>query len=426
MLFNCEGEPSRRLRGPGGGAVAGREGRPPGAGVPLHDHLLPGGDRAAPRRERELHRCAAARARASSRSPRPPSTPIPTGSRLAIRHFTEYLEQFPDDLEVRWLLNLAHMTLGEHPRQGRSPVPDLARPLPQVRVRHRQVPRRRPPGRASTASTRPAARSWRTSTTTACSTSSSPSCDPTEPMAFYRNKGDGTFEDRTRAGRPDRPARRPVLRPDRLQQRRPPGHLHPARRLAPHRRCGPACCATTATARSPTSPRRPACSTRSTPTRAAWADYDNDGWLDLFVCCERQPNRLYHNRGDGTFEEVAARAGVHGRAGGFCKGAAWIDFDNDGYPDLFVNNLNGRRPAVSTTTATAPSPTSPRPWASTGPRSGFSCWAWDYDNDGWLDIFATCYDRTLERRGQGPARPAARPACPTGSSATWAARASRT
>ena len=39
----------------------------------------------------------------------------PTGSRLAIRHFTEYLEQFPDDLEVRWLLNLAHMTLGEYP-----------------------------------------------------------------------------------------------------------------------------------------------------------------------------------------------------------------------------------------------------------------------------------------------------------------------
>src|SRR5262249_42690282 len=39
----------------------------------------------------------------------------PEGSRLAIGHFTEYLHEFPDDLEVRWLLNLAHMTLGEHP-----------------------------------------------------------------------------------------------------------------------------------------------------------------------------------------------------------------------------------------------------------------------------------------------------------------------
>src|SRR6202035_3609613 len=56
---------------------------------------------------------------------------------------------------------------------------------------------------------------------------------------------------------------------------------------------------------------------------AQWADYDNDGFLDLFICCERQPNRLYRNRGDGTFEEVAARAGVAGNMS-ICKGAAWI------------------------------------------------------------------------------------------------------
>ena len=53
-----------------------------------------------------------------------------------------------------------------------------------------------------------------------------------------------------------------------------------------------------------------ACSSRSTPTAACWADYDNDGWLDVFVGCEQQPNLLYHNRGDGTFEEVSAKAGL--------------------------------------------------------------------------------------------------------------------
>ena len=71
---------------------------------------------------------------------------------------------------------------------------------------------------------------------------------------------------------------------------------------------------------SPTSPRRPGCSTRSTPTPRAWADYDNDGWLDLFIGCEHQPNRLYHNRGDGTFEEVAAKAGVAGRRPALLQG----------------------------------------------------------------------------------------------------------
>src|SRR5262249_4098542 len=61
---------------------------------------------------------------------------------------------------------------------------------------------------------------------------------------------------------------------------------------------------------------------------ACWADYDNDGHLDLFVCCEQQPNRLYRNRGDGTFEEAAQKHGL-GDSGQFCKGAAWIHFDTD-------------------------------------------------------------------------------------------------
>ena len=186
-------------------------------------------------------------------------------------------------------------------------------------------------------------------------------------------------------------------------------------------------CATTATARF-TDVTREAGLLRPGQFRSppAWADYDNDGWLDLFICCERQPNRLYHNKGDGTFEEVAAKAGVAGQGRTLCKGAAWIDFDNDGYPDLFLNNLQRDRRSCSATTATAPSPTSPSRWASTGPSKGFSCWAWDYDNDGWLDIFATCYDRTLEDVVKGLlGQPHSRHS-PTGSTATWRARASRT
>jgi hypothetical protein len=74
---------------------------------------------------------------------------------------------------------------------------------------------------------------------------------------------------------------------------------------------------------------------------AAAADYDNDGWTDLYVTGVDR-NILYHNRGDGTFEDVTAEAGVEGILSGYGKawsvGAAWLDYDLDGYLDLFVIN----------------------------------------------------------------------------------------
>ncbi len=66
----------------------------------------------------------------------------------------------------------------------------------------------------------------------------------------------------------------------------------------------------------------------------AAADYDNDGYVDLFVTGVRG-NTLYHNRGDGTFEDVTGRAGLAGDSG-WTVGAGWFDYDNDGRLDLFV------------------------------------------------------------------------------------------
>ena len=68
---------------------------------------------------------------------------------------------------------------------------------------------------------------------------------------------------------------------------------------------------------------------------AVAADYDGDGWTDLYVC-NQGPNRLYRNRGDGRFEERAARAGV--ADGRMSVGATWLDFDGDGVLDLYVTN----------------------------------------------------------------------------------------
>jgi hypothetical protein len=78
---------------------------------------------------------------------------------------------------------------------------------------------------------------------------------------------------------------------------------------------------------------------------AAWADYDNDGWLDLFVCgVLGNPNRLYRNNGDGTFTQVTD--GDIAAEGGISSACAWGDYDNDGFLDLFVANAgeDGNQP----------------------------------------------------------------------------------
>ena len=75
---------------------------------------------------------------------------------------------------------------------------------------------------------------------------------------------------------------------------------------------------------------------------ALFSDYDQDGWPDLFVANDSTPNLLYHNLGDGRFEDVALAEGVaynyagKGQAG---MGAAWGDYDGDGFLDLFITHF---------------------------------------------------------------------------------------
>ncbi len=322
----------------------------------------------------------------------------PTGSRLAIRHFMEYLDLFPDDLGVRWLLNVAHMTLGEYPSKV-----DRRFRLNLDRFLHSEfdIGKFREVGlpagfdrsnQAGGAIMDDFDNDGKLDVVITC-------WDPTESMAFYRNKGDGTFEDRSRqAGITDQLGGLVCYQADYDND----GFLDifiprgawldwPVRPTLLHnnRAGGFTDVTEQAGLLDPVN-----------SNAAAWGDFDNDGWIDLFVACEHQRNRLYRNRGDGSFENVAVTALVDGDPAWFCKGCTWIDYDNDGYSDLFLNSLddsgrlyhNDRDGRFTEVTVSM---------GIDGPYQGFSCWAWDYDNDGWLDIFATSVDRELSEVVKG-------------------------
>ena len=130
------------------------------------------------------------------------------------------------------------------------------------------------------------------------------------------------------------------------------------------------------------------------PTQtAAWADFDCDGDLDLYVGNEYDSAlsaacELFRNDGDGTFTDIAAAAGVENRR--YTKGVSWGDFDEDGWPDLYVSNLDGPNRLYRNTGKQTFEDVA----ASSGvtlPLKIFPTWFWDYNNDGHLDIFAGSY-----------------------------------
>ena len=136
------------------------------------------------------------------------------------------------------------------------------------------------------------------------------------------------------------------------------------------------------------------------PTQtASWGDFNNDGWLDLFIGNESAEgsnhiSELYQNNGDGTFFEVAQAHNIN--AIGFIKAVIWGDINNDGFLDLYISRLgepnllfqnsgpenNYHFKEISKKSGV------------TEPLNSFPAWFWDFNNDGWEDIWVSGYDNT--------------------------------
>jgi hypothetical protein len=308
----------------------------------------------------------------------------------AIEYFSGYLGEEPDDLEVRWLLNIAHRFAGSYPHG----VPRAHLIPPAAFESAENV------GRFVDVAPRVGLRSVAMSGGLIVDdfdrdgrldivTSSIDSCAPLQ--LFHRNE-DGTFSDRAaQAGLATQLGGLNIVQTDYNND----GHLdmlvlrggwETAQRKSLLRNNGDGTftdvTAASGLAKTPT----------GTQT-AVWTDIDNDGFLDLFVGNENGPAQLFRNNRNGTFDDIAVQAGVARR--GFNKGVAAADYDNDGWPDLYVSNLGGtnflyrnnRNGTFSELGRGAGAP---------GPGQGFPTWFFDYDNDGFEDLFVGSFVTSVD------------------------------
>jgi tetratricopeptide (TPR) repeat protein len=305
-------------------------------------------------------------------------------SEKAVEFLQKYLQRKPDALDVKWMLNLAYMTEGKYP--GGIPaqyvIPPSAFESTEEVGRFVDVAEAAGINLYSMSGglivddfTRDGRFDIVTSDFGQCA-----------PMHFFYNNGDGTFSDRTaQAGLGDQLGGLNLLQTDYNND----GCLDilvlrgawelPQRMSLLRNNCDGTFSDVTMA------------SGLGEPLQsqaAVWADIDNDGWLDLLVGNESGPSHLFRNKGDGTFEDISHAAGIDRVA--FTKGVAAADYDNDGYVDFYVSNLNGdhflyHNNHDGTFTDVALEAGVQKPWQS------FATWFFDYDNDGWPDLFVTSY-----------------------------------
>jgi hypothetical protein len=327
------------------------------------------------------------------------------GSTAAVRALESVLKVEPDNLQARWLLNVASMTLGDYP----------ARVAPRHLIPPKAFASEYPLPRFDNVAADVGLDVYGLSGGAVLDDFDNDglldlvlsSIGFTDQMRFFRNDGDGRFTDRTvEAGLTGEVGGLNLVQADYDND----GHLdvlvlrggwmntegHFPFSLLRNAGGGRFVDVT-----------RAAGLLRYAPSQtAAWLDYDGDGWLDLFVGNESAPegsdwryvtrSQLYHSNRDGTFTEVSHAVGIDVVA--YVKGVVSGDYNNDGRPDLYVSGMNGDNRLFRND--------GPRPgggWAFTdvageagvrAPKDSFGTFFFDYDNDAWPDLFVVGYPWT--------------------------------
>jgi hypothetical protein len=327
---------------------------------------------------------------------------IQTGSRKAIATYEAILKGNPDDYESKWLLNIAFMTLGEYPKNVPAefllpgldadtaykvkPFTDMAADL-GLDIN----------GRAGGVIVDDFNNDGYLDIITS-------GWDLTDPMHYFQNNKDGTFSDLT-----EQSGLKGITGGLNIQQTdynndgnldifvlrgawNTEGFGNQPSSLLRNNGDGTFTDVTTESGL-----------LFFHPTQAAvWADFNNDGWLDVFIGTENSGMMdkggthrcaLYLNNHDGTFTDVAAQA--HCNITSYVKGVTSADFNNDGWPDIFVSTLDGKKYLFKN----KGKPGMNVDFEDVTQKSGigqnnngtFTTWFYDYNNDGWPDIMAADY-----------------------------------
>jgi hypothetical protein len=326
------------------------------------------------------------------------------GSARALEVLTRLLAQEPGNLRARWLLNIAHMTLGTYPDQ----VPPAQLIPPATFTAEAALPRFPDVAREAGLDVfglsggailddfdRDGDFDLMTS-----------SIGFNDQMKLFRNRGDGTFEDRTAvSGLLGETGGLNLVQADYDNDGWVDALVLRGGWMGSEGRFPVSLLRNTGKGDGTfTDVTRAAGLLRYGPTQTAtWLDYDGDGWLDLFVGNESVPGhptpcQLFHSNRDGTFTEVAAAVGVDVTA--FVKGVVSGDYDGDGRPDLYLSvgggdnflfHNDGPGPGGGwrfTNVAAAA--------GVTGPPASFPALFFDYDNDGHADLFVSGYGAMAE------------------------------